>query len=302
MNSDGYALDQCGLYSIRTRKRLYKVLQRRESQIEKLLATPDLYRSFEKKKLNGDVRQITAPCEALKTVQARISDLLMRVGVPGYIFAPVRGRSYIQNAARHRGNPAFHLLDIEDFFPSCTVNKVAWFFTKKLNCSPDVAAILVRLTTLDGSLPQGSPSSSALAYWSYCDMWDEIAAKVHAADCTLSVFADDITLSGLIVRKELVLSVKQVLAHHGHAYKAAKEVSVFDKPILVTGVVVQGLQLLVRNKQHQKIATLASGIAQLPAGSARKSLQRSLVGTRNQMKQIVRATGDDREELQDAEQ
>ncbi len=36
-------------------------------------------------------------------------------------------------------------------------------FCKRLECSPNVSRYLTRLTTLNGSLPQGSPTSTILA-------------------------------------------------------------------------------------------------------------------------------------------
>ncbi|MEO9604392.1 MAG: RNA-directed DNA polymerase, partial [Lentilitoribacter sp.] len=90
------------------------------------------------------MRDINAPIKPLKDVQTRIAVLLSRIAPPDYLFAPVADRSYVDNAAVHRGARSVRLLDIEDFFPSCTINKAIWFFRRGMECAPDVAVILAK--------------------------------------------------------------------------------------------------------------------------------------------------------------
>src|SRR3546814_298384 len=52
------------------------------------------------------------------------------------------------------------------------------------------------LCTFEGHLPTGSPLSPILAYYSYHDMWAEIAAFCTAKGYTLTVYVDDVTISG----------------------------------------------------------------------------------------------------------
>lgn len=62
------------------------------------------------------MRDINAPIPPLKTTQARIADLLRRVAPPDYLFAPVEGRSYVDNASHHIGSRSFRLLGRVDGF------------------------------------------------------------------------------------------------------------------------------------------------------------------------------------------
>jgi hypothetical protein len=142
-----------------------------------------------------DYRPIDIPNPILKTYQSRIANLLGRILPPGYLFSPVKGRSYVDNAIQHIDSNAFWMLDIANYFPSCTANNVAWFFRKIMECSPDVTAILVKITTHNESLPQGSPCSPILAYYSNLNMWEDISKLAERYDCLISVYADDITLS-----------------------------------------------------------------------------------------------------------
>ena len=129
-------------YALHSRAKLAKILFTSEQKINELITASDRYRNFTKPKKSGGTRAISAPRQDLKRLQARIADLLQRIKPPNFLFAPVSGRSYVDNAALHRGARAFRLLDIEDFFPSCTANRVIWLFSKRMRCSMDVAVIL----------------------------------------------------------------------------------------------------------------------------------------------------------------
>ena len=197
-------------FRLRSRAKLASLLFINQAKLQTLArGAQDLYYQFQKPKSSGGFRDINAPRPDLKAVQARIKDLLQRIAPPDYLFAPVSGRSYVDNAAAHRGASSVHLLDIEDFFPSCTANKVIWFFHKRMKCSPDVAAIIRGIVTREASLPQGSPCSPILAYLCYVDMWEEISRIVENAGCTLSVYADDLTISGETVPEAAIWEIQE---------------------------------------------------------------------------------------------
>ena len=158
-------------YKLRSKAKLASLLFLDVDKLVYFADSEDLYFDFPKKKKGSGFRSISAPCPALKTVQKRIAILLQRITPPDYLFAPVSGRSYVDNAARHLGANSIRSLDIQDFFPSCTANRVIWFFRKRMGCSPDVAALIRGIVTRHGSLPQGSPCSPILAFLCYLDMW-----------------------------------------------------------------------------------------------------------------------------------
>src|SRR3546814_13420549 len=76
---------------------------------------------------------------------------------PSFLFCPVKGRCYVSNAARHRGNRVVHCLDIKKFFPNTPRVRVIAFFQSIMGCRADVAGILGDLCTFEGHLPTGSP-------------------------------------------------------------------------------------------------------------------------------------------------
>lgn len=233
-------------------------------------------------------RPIDIPDPRLKAMQSRVSELLARIEPPDFLFSPVKGRSYVDNAAYHCGSNAFWLLDVADYFPSCTANNVARFFRRDLECSPDVTAVLVRLTTLRESLPQGSPCSPILAYFSNRPMWDEIDKLVREAGCKMSLYADDITISGRVVPKAMIWRMKQIVHRHGLRLKPAKEVSLISTPADVTGVIVRGDQTLLPNRKLKLLVELKTMRRTVKNPQARKRIDSQIAGRIAQRSQVER--------------
>ena len=284
-----YALDQCALYCCGSKRKLLHLLQTTPTKLAELKAAEALYFRMEKPKKNGGVREVYAPRYDLKRIQTRLSELLMRVEAPDYLMSPVRGRSNIDNAAIHRDAPAYRLIDIEDFYPSCSASKAAWFFGSVLNCPPDVVAILTWLTTRNGALPQGSPASPILAFLSYHDMWNEISEIALRGGNRLTVYVDDITLSGEVVLGQTLWDIKKTLKKHGHRTKDSKEESRCGTPVAVTGVILKGGALLLPNVQHEKRYLMRKALELEPVGSPeRLRLEAVVAGHDETERQILK--------------
>jgi hypothetical protein len=286
-DSETYPLDQSPFFKLATQKKLAELLFVSLAGLKRLANCGGEYRCWDEAKKSGGTRRIEAPPEALKAVQRRISDLLQRITPPDYLMAPVKRRSYVHNAAVHVGAKAFRLLDVEDFFPSCTDKRVFWFFHKKMLCAADVAAVLTKLATRNGHLPQGSPCSPILAYFAYCDMWDGINAIVKQSGCKLSIYADDITISGEVVRENDVWKVKQTLHRAGHRYSMKKERSIICRPADITGVIVVGDDLLLPNRQHQLLTKVRRERQSATGQKERQVLDRRVRGRVAQARQIT---------------
>ena len=282
-----YGKHDSPFYKLKTKAKLAKLLRVSVKKLKYLADSEDLYFNFQKEKSNGEFRSISAPRDDLKTVQKRIADLLQRIAPPSYLFAPVAGRSYVDNAAHHLEANSVRLLDIEEFFPNCTAKKVIWFFLKQMECSSDVAAILRGIVTRKDSLPQGSPCSPILAYLCYMDMWGEIERLVSESDCRLSVYADNLTISGNIVPEKLIWKIKKTLRKHGHQHKPSKEQSRFKKPVEITGVILNGGRLLAPNRQHQKLYETRKKFRAHRSITEHKQLKAEITGRRAQFKQIT---------------
>ena len=280
-------LNQSCLYKIRSRKRLAEIFFTTENKLTGIIDGENRYDTFNIKKKDGSERQISAPNIGLKIKQKRLASLLHGLAVPEYVMAPVKGRSYVDNAASHVGQREFCLLDVANFFPSCTDKRVFWFFNTVLKCSRDVAALLTRMTTEAGCLPQGSPCSPALAYWSYCDMWDAINDIAINDGCRLTLYADDITISSdQNISGRAVYEIKCKLENYGLEYKIEKERRIRDKAVPITGCIVRGDKLLLPNRQHKALAEVRVEMRD-PNAPNRTSIRNRLRGRETQAKQIL---------------
>lgn len=281
-----YSVRDSPFFRLRTKAKLAALLQISPAKLKRLSSLENGYLRFQKPKKKGGMRDISAPIAPLKSVQARIANLLSRVTPPDYLFAPVEGRSYVDNAARHIGARSVRLLDIEDFFPNCTINKVIWFFRTRMECSSDVATIIARIVTENGVLPQGSPCSPILAYFAYIDMWEEINGRVALANCRLSVYADDLTISGNTIPEAMIWDLKRILHRHGHRYAAQKERARRDKPAEITGVILTQNGVSVPNRQRQKLHSVRDEIRRSRSPKETTVLEMRLRGRLAQIRQI----------------
>jgi RNA-directed DNA polymerase len=202
-------------------------------------------------------------------VQSRIAYLLACIETPDYVHAPIPKRSYVTNAAVHRGSRAFSLLDVEDFYPSCREEKVISFFQNRMKCPIDVSVILARLCCDKGSLPQGASSSPILSYWAYSEMWDEIYEIASSAGNKFTLYLDDLTISGATVLGNTLWKIRQQLHKHGLNIKKTKTRQIVNKPADVTGVIVAADRLRLPNRQHEKLVQAKSDFSK-PGGNRTK--------------------------------
>lgn len=286
-----YTIDQSPFYWLESKKRLAKLLYITQRELEVLAHSEELY--IEKDKFNpkkGKTFRVEEPRPPLKRVQKRIDEILKRVKMPNYIHAPGKGRSYISNARAHINAPVVRSLDIKQYFPSSQSWRVYSFFYKQMRCSSDVAGILTRLSTFKKHLPTGSPSSPVVSYFAHIDMWEAINELVEGAGCTLTVYMDDVTISGSSVTGELIWQIKNEFYRCGLCDSRNKEKHyVGNKPREITGVIVKDGELKLPNSQHKKMHDCRQAI-QLETDPAKLvHLRQSLKGLESQAQQIRKA-------------
>jgi hypothetical protein len=142
-------------------------------------------------------RPIDNPTGKLKRIQARINKALLGpILLPEHVFGAVKHRSIIGNAQRHQGAPVLVTLDIRQCFPSVTNAHVYHVWANVLGCSPSVASLLTKLTTFNRHLPQGAPTSPALANIFIWSVDGPIREKCVDLGVEYSTWIDDLAFSG----------------------------------------------------------------------------------------------------------
>jgi RNA-directed DNA polymerase len=182
-------------------------------------------------------REIDNPREQLKRVQTRIlKRLLIPVELPGFLYGAVPKRSVRDHAVAHQGAATVVKMDIKSYYPNVTTHHVYGVWRNVLGCSPEVAKLLTKLTTCAFHLPQGAPTSPALANLFLGAIYGPVLALASAKDITVTVWVDDLTFSGSSARQIMEI-VRQTLAANGLKDSRKKRVILGPRDTkLITGV------------------------------------------------------------------
>lgn len=147
----------------------------------------------------GKNRTLKVPDQKLKFVQRRIlRRVLNSYALPDGAHGGVKGKSPKTNASEHCGKPLVVTLDIRSFFPSVSHREVAKMFKREFGCGRYTTWLLTRFTTIDGQLPQGAPTSTAIANILLASTVDRPAELIaRKRDVTVTRFVDDFAFSGV---------------------------------------------------------------------------------------------------------
>jgi RNA-directed DNA polymerase len=154
-----------------------------------------MYTQFEIAKGKGKFRIITAPDKRLKILQSKLSPLLdqiYRVRNPVHGF--VIDRSVKTNAMSHGRRWHVINLDLRDFFPTITENRV-YGLLRSVGVGERVAEIIARVCCCNGQLPQGAPTSPVLSNMICYRLDSELLRIAKSARAIYTRYADDITFS-----------------------------------------------------------------------------------------------------------
>jgi retron-type reverse transcriptase len=246
-----------------------------------------IYRWIDKR--SGGRRLIEAPKPKLKRAQWRILDgILSKVPSHPAAHGFVAGRSTTSNAAPHVGQRVVLKFDLENFYPSVVFNRVVAIF-RTLGYCREAAIWLARLTTatlpatliqknwnpeigpyLGRRLPQGAPTSPALANLSAFALDLRLSGLARTFSAQYTRYADDLTFSGdeqflrsLAVFIPLVQQV--VRSERFRINKIKRRVIRNNQRQTVTGVVVNERINVARRDYDRLKATLTNCVRRGPS-------------------------------------
>lgn len=247
-----YPLDQSPLFKLVTKKKLGELLGFNLKNL-KFPIDEKQYHVFPKVS-GGRIREIQTPVCDLKRIHKKIAILLSKIEMPDYVHS-TKGRSYISNAKQHLGTYPLVKTDISQFYPSTIFPFVYRFFYSTCKCSPDVSFILSHICCYKGEhLPTGSPISGYIAYFASKHIFDEIDRLTKNGKCIMTLYVDDITISGERSSKRLLWEVNKIIQRNGLKVKNKKSISYAPfRPKTVTGVIITGDQPRIPNKLHKNI-------------------------------------------------
>lgn len=200
--------------------RLARVL---DMPLHELALFEPVYREVFIPKRRGGKRRLLIPDDRTKNVQRRIlKRLLGRLNAHRAACGFENGYSIVDAASPHVGQAVLVKIDIRDFFPSTAAARVEAYF-RRIGWNGEAAALLTRLTTTQGGLPQGAPTSPRLSNLVnyYLDVQLENLASRRHGEYTR--YADDIAFSfpedyprhvrGIIQQARRILKAKGYEVH-----------------------------------------------------------------------------------------
>ena len=200
------------------------------------------YRCHLHEKTNGDLRLIEEPRPFLKRLHRRIlMGILDQIPAHPAAMGFCKGRSAVQGAARHAGEALVISFDLADFFPAIDTARLYGVF-RALGYPQPVARPLSGLVSAitpprvlktpglaaahhlaTRHLPQGAPTSPALANAAAYRLDCRLAGLARSMDATYTRYADDLTFSGdPHIEGPLQSAIPQIVQEEGFALNLAK--------------------------------------------------------------------------------
>lgn len=253
------------------------------------------------------VRQVRSPRAELKKIQRLlIQKIFSLIPLHESVHGGLKNRSAKTNAERHLAQPCVVTLDIKHFYDQVRHEVVYSLFRKELGFGRDVARLLTRLTTCNDALPQGAPTSLAIANLLLTLPVDNpLSAMAERIGVKTTRFVDDLAFSGRNPTSLINVAAKYLSSRRLPIHRRPTRVGVKCKlkimrrstPQEVTGLLVNcaagpslsrarrdrvrsainklpTLQGRQRERQTQSITGRIQHVSQYNAGSAKRLRRR----------------------------
>lgn len=229
---------------------------------EKLFDSDSVSRAFGTKQERGNLRPITAPKRRWKEVSEHLLtalDLLIQDSSHSNGFKSLH--SIFDNACVHKEQKHKLFVDIENAFGGVTTQRVKRIFKEDLGFKAKEAHTLTRLCTLEGSAPQGFPTSPKLLNLAFRKTDARLSKFCKRAGIQYSRYADDLTFSrGTSLKEREINTIIGIIRSEGWLIARKKLRVTGDRYTLITGVLVdseKGRTLMkTRNKRARRLLAL----------------------------------------------
>jgi len=163
------------------------------------------YKKIEIPKRDGSKRKLYSPVYKLKNAQRKILKDIIYPNMQWVLIENITWfipwKSILDNAQFHTWKKYLLKLDIKDFFPSVTQDRIFWLFRTLFNYDYSTSMYLSWICCYNNQLPQWAPTSPMLAnliarFLDYRILW--LIKKYNERDwlkLSYSRYADDLTFS-----------------------------------------------------------------------------------------------------------
>ncbi|EPD92519.1 retron St85 family RNA-directed DNA polymerase [Paenibacillus sp. HGH0039] len=173
------------------------------------------YKEYQIAKSNGSLRTISTPSYNMKTIQRWVLDnVLSSFAIHSNAFGFVKGRNIKDNALLHTKKKVVLNIDIKNFFPTIKFDRIFYMFYHH-GYTKELSYTLAALTTYNGSLPQGAPTSPYISNILCQRMDKRLLALAKKMNADYSRYADDITMSGDENVRQYIETIKSIIINEG---------------------------------------------------------------------------------------
>jgi RNA-directed DNA polymerase len=218
--------------------------------LQDLIAKPS-YRHYFIPKKSGGNRQIDAPNQLLKRIQKKMNRCLQGIYLEiqppcahGFVIHPrdqKKAANIVENALPHIGKKQVLNLDLENFFPSIKAKRIRDLFKGEIfQFTDNMANAITLLTTINGHLPQGAPTSPVLSNLVCLSLDKQLMAWCEEREINYTRYADDLSFScDEPFTPELISGIRSIIALHDFRVNEKKlRKRANNKKQTVTGLVV----------------------------------------------------------------
>ena len=221
--------------------------------LEAIINNP-VYLQYKIAKKKSGKREISAPDKTLKAIQKRINYLLQAYyvcikpqEVHGFVINPGNVDPFcniVNNAKVHTGRKFVLNIDLKDFFPGITARRVKEVFGSPMfNFNEQISTALTLLTTFDGRLPTGAPTSPVISNF-VCQQLDKDLIGFSATHTRCYTrYADDLTFSSnetisddllldiinLIIKNDFTINKKKLRIRSNNSKQSVTGITVNEK-------------------------------------------------------------------------
>lgn len=175
---------------------LFKMLETNEESLTYLLKNKKNYFKMVPVIRKGKKRTTYKVVGELLKIHELIKQrVFSKISLPKYITGGRKGVSYIDDCISHRNKSIIIQEDMKDFFPSIKEELIAKAFQYYMNFSPEVSSLIANLSTLEGSLVQGTKLSTDIANLIFLEEEALISEVVEKLGGNYTRYVDDITIS-----------------------------------------------------------------------------------------------------------
>jgi hypothetical protein len=273
-------LDKCYSYFYIAKPQKRKVKETKEDRIKRYLSLDepiDIFDTRPEDYSKDKYRMLININEnwlkkALKKINKMLSTSLItkenkNINYPiPYLHSSLKKRSYTTNAEFHKDNKYLLAIDIQNFYPSVSYEKIINFFRYELNLEKDIAEIYTALCTCPIDDPivnpkkygigQGLATSPVLAYLSNYRMFDYIYELAQKENIEMTVYVDDVIFSSdKEISQNFINKLFGIVKSNGLKIKKSK-VKIYGpkQNKKITGLcITTGGKVKVPNSKHEEI-------------------------------------------------